>query len=214
MNAGDSPSKELESNPDINVLSMGVIVEGGLVCVALLFGWFGFFDQQQPLNSIDWQLCRDALIWGCVATVPMLIYLAVTHFWRPAFLQPMRRFVETKLHPMFRGSSLIELLALSLMAGFGEELFFRWCLQGGVTSLLESRIGIAGAIVAGLVIASMVFGGCHWVNASYGVTTIIVGCYLGATMIWTGTWLVPAVAHALFDFVALIYIAKLPLKQS
>ena len=122
----------------------------------------------------------------------------------------MQQFVDAKLKPIFRNSSLLELLALSLMAGFGEELFFRWCLQGGMTSVLENQIGGTPSIVVGVVVASIVFGGCHWVNASYGITTMLVGAYLGLTMVWTSSWLVPAIAHALFDFVALIYIAKSP----
>jgi len=201
------------SKPDVNVLWVGVIVEGGLFCVALVLGWFGFCDHRQPLNQFDWEFGKKAILWGVVATLPMLVYLAMFHFWTPAFFKPMREFVETRLNPMFRGSSLLELLILSIMAGIGEELFFRWCLQGGITSVLELRIGITGAVASGLVIASFVFGGCHWVNASYGITTMIVGGYLGVLMILSGTWLVPAIAHALFDFIALIYITKLPVKQ-
>jgi hypothetical protein len=54
----------------------------------------------------------------------------------------------------------------------------------------------------------VIFGVCHWVNYSYGLTTMIVGAYLGWTMILTDTFLVPAVAHALFDFIAFLYIVR------
>ena len=65
---------------------------------------------------------------------------------------------------------------------------------------------MSGSIVVGIVIASMVFGLCHWVNVSYGVTTTVIGVYLGWLMCWSGTWLAPAVSHTLFDLVAFLYI--------
>ena len=113
----------------------------------------------------------------------------------------MREFVDRQLRPLFKRCSIVELVIISLLAGFCEELFFRWCLQGGITS-------ITGSLVAGLLIASVIFGLCHWVNASYGITTVMIGLYLGVLMVWTQTWLAPAIAHALFDFVALIYLSR------
>jgi membrane protease YdiL (CAAX protease family) len=111
---------------------------------------------------------------------------------------------------MFHRSTLFDFLVISLLAGLGEELLFRWSLQGGITSVLETRIGLTAAVVVGLAAASVMFGICHWVNSAYGITTIVIGAYLGAVMIWSGSWIVPAVAHALYDFVALIYISRLP----
>ena len=183
--------------------------------LALALAWLGLSDQLQPLDSLPKGLraWNGLALMGTAATIPMLGYLLLFHFWTPKFMRPMQRFVDLKLKPMFRGASLLEMLTLSLMAGFGEELFFRWCLQGGITYLLTPTIGAAGAISVGVITASVVFGACHWVNAAYGVTTILVGIYLGILMIWSGSWLVPAIAHALFDFVAMIYIARWPARN-
>ena len=200
-------------NPPFNLLILGIVVEGGLVILALVLAWFGLWDQSQPLKEMrSWAAWKSPILLGLAATVPMLGYLILFHFWTPKFLQPMQQFVDLKLKPMFRGASLLEMLTLSLMAGFGEELFFRWCLQGGITHLLTPTMGTAGAISTGIIAASLVFGACHWVNSAYGVTTILVGTYLGLLMVWSGSWLVPAIAHALFDFVAMIYIARWPSK--
>jgi membrane protease YdiL (CAAX protease family) len=139
----------------------------------------------------------------------MLLGLAIIHYCPIRFLEPMKKFVEEKLHPLFRGSSTFELLLLSLMAGFGEELLFRWCLQGGLTSVLVPFAGAPTATLIGLLIASVAFGMCHWINSSYAVTTFVIGLFLGLTMIWSGSFLVPAIAHALYDFIALIYIVRL-----
>jgi len=198
-----------------NLLLLGFTVEGGLVVLALGLAWLGLSDRSQPLQSLlgGWDYWRTPLLIGLAATIPMLGYLLLFHFWEPSFLRPMQRFVELKLKPIFQGASLLEMLTLSLMAGVGEELFFRWCLQGGVTQILSPSIGMFNAIAVGVAVASISFGACHWVNASYGITTILVGVYLGMLMVWTGDWLVPAIAHALYDFVAMIYVARAPVKE-
>ncbi len=203
------------SNEKTNLMGMGLIVEGGLAVLALGLAWFGFFEKNQPLNSIS-AYSSDFWQWiftcGVAATLPLLVYLLIFHFWTPRFFQPMQEFVDLKLKPMFGNSSILELLILSLLAGICEELFFRWCLQGGITNVLVGRFGETTAIIIGLATASIIFGVCHWVNPAYGITTVVVGGYLGLTMVWTSSWLVPAIAHALFDFVALIYIAKSPVR--
>ena len=204
---------EEDPKPGGNLLWVGLLVEGGLVFAALIIGGLGFCDQLQPLSRLDFAAWQQGAIWGLIATLPLLVYLVVFHYWTPSFLKPMQQVVETKLKPMFANSTTIELLILSLMAGFGEELFFRWCLQGGITWLLDPLIGSSAAIGIGIGIASIIFGVCHWVNASYGITTILVGAYLGATMVWTGNWLVPAIAHATFDLIALVYIVRMPSKS-
>ena len=198
-----------------NLLVLGTIVEGGLVILALGLAWLGLWDQTQPLETLfkSWEAWKAPALLGCVATIPMLAYLVVFHFWTPKFLSPMQRFVDLKLKPLFQGSSLVEMLVLSLMAGFGEELFFRWCLQGGITHLLIPSMGTGGSIAIGVIVASLLFGACHWVNSAYGATTFLVGIYLGMLMVWSGSWLVPAIAHALFDFVAMIYIARWPARD-
>ena len=200
---------ESEMPEPADPMRMGLVVEGGLLLVALFLGWMGLFDHQQPISSIgSWSLWQYSIGWGLIATIPLLVYLIVFHFWTPKFYRPVREIIDEKLRPMFRSSSYLDLLLLSLMAGFGEELFFRWCLQGGITSIAEANGGTPMAAWIGVGIASIIFGACHWVNRTYAITTAIVGVYFGMTMIWTGTWLVPAISHGMFDFIALIYIVR------
>lgn len=200
----DDPDRD----DDVHLLWVGILVEGGLIGIALFLSWFGLYDHEQRLAEFLQDDILKMIGWGVVATIPLLFYLLLFHFWRPTFFQPMRDFVAQRLHPLFRKSSLLEMAILSLLAGLGEELLFRWSLQGGLTSVLEPQAGVVIATSIGLLIASILFGLCHWVNRTYGITTLIVGIYLGGLMIWSGSVLVPMVAHALFDFVAMIYIAR------
>jgi len=199
---------ESEMPERADTIRLGLVVEGGLLLIALLLGWMGVFDHQQPISSIGWSMWPYSIGWGLIATVPMVVYLIVFHYWTPNFYRPMRKIIDSKLRPMFQNSSYLDLLLLSLMAGFGEELLFRWSLQGGITSIAETTVGTPMAVGIGVGIASLIFGACHWVNRTYAITTAIVGVYFGMTMIWTGTWLVPAISHGVFDFVALIYIVR------
>ena len=189
---------------DVNIVKLGFIVEGALAALALGIGYLGFYDLPQPLNSITTETWRQALLWGVVGMGPMLVYLIVFHFWPVGILRDMRTFVDENLTQIFRGLGLHHLLIISLLAGFCEEILFRWCLQGGIAAMIGGQSGM----IVGLLVASLFFGICHWVNFSYAFCTTVVGIYFGAMMIWTGTWLAPAVTHTLFDFVALIYICR------
>ena len=197
-----------QAKDEVNVLWVGILVEGGLLVIGLLLGWVGLYDHCQPIESTEGTTWLVAIRWGTIALLPMLCYLILFHFWTPGFYRPMQQTIDTKLRPMFANASYLEMAVLSLFAGFGEELFFRWCLQGGITSLSEPWLGSSGAIALGISVASIVFGLCHWVNSTYAVTTLLIGAYLGGVMVWSGTWLAPAICHALFDFIALIYIAR------
>ena len=177
-----------KQDPEVKLIWVGVIVEGGLVVLALILAYFGLYDHSQPLREITWSTWQSAFFWGTIAVVPMLVYLLVFHVWTPRFLQPMQEFVIENLYPIFRRSTIFEMLVLSLMAGFCEEMLFRWCLQGGIASILESRAGPTASLAIGLLVASILFGLCHWVNTAYGMTTLFVGAFLGLTMIWSGTF--------------------------
>jgi hypothetical protein len=60
-----------------------------------------------------------------------------------------------------------------------------------------------------LVVTAVVFGIAHWVTTAYAVVAGVVGLYLGLLYLRTENLLAPAVAHALYDFVALLVIVRL-----
>ena len=49
----------------------------------------------------------------------------------------------------------------------------------------------------------------HWVSTTYAVVAGIVGLYLGSLYLITQNLLAPVVTHALYDFVALLVLARL-----
>jgi membrane protease YdiL (CAAX protease family) len=54
------------------------------------------------------------------------------------------------------------------------------------------------------VVAAGVFGVCHWLNRTYAVLATLMGVYFGLLLVWTGNLWTPILAHAVYDFVALV----------
>ncbi len=188
----------------IHVFWWVLLLEGSLAVIALWISAYGFYDRHQHLMKIDGLLLRESFLWGGLATIPLAGYLLFFHFVRLPFWQPLRDVVEQELVPLFKRLTWFQVALVALFAGFCEELLFRWALQGGLQAWIGGTIGAA----LGLLVASLLFGICHWVNKEYAMITFLVGIYFGLLMMWSGTFLVPAVSHFLFDWIAIIYIVK------
>lgn len=198
-------SAPIEPDPTPNLMIMGIIVEGGLLVLAILIGWFGFCDNNQSLFDLDpVKVLQPAFIYGVTSLVPLLILLLLILRTDLAPLKRMRQTVDELLGPLFKDCSVLQIAILSLMAGLGEELFFRWCLQGGLAEVMGQP---NGPLWAALIIG-VLFGLCHFITLNYAVITALIGIYLGWVMNESGTYLAPALSHALFDFVALLVVVK------
>jgi len=189
-----------------NMAAMAVGFEGGLGLLALALGWLlGVW----PIPGIErtgiaWEAQFPALLWGLAATGPMLLgFWMMERFpWGP--LADLQRDVERLVIPLFRECSIVELALLSLAAGVGEEMLFRGLFQHGLAEWLGPPWG---AWIA-LGVASVVFGLAHMLSVTYAILATVIGLYLGLLLIWNENLLVPAIAHGLYDFVALCYLVR------
>ena len=139
---------------------------------------------------------------GLVATIPMLLLLWWLMHSKFTSLRRIRGFIDHALRPALQGWSVWQLLAISVIAGLSEEFLFRALLQGW----LEGAVGPAWA----LALASAAFGLCHWITPAYALVAALMGLYLGGLWWWSGNLLTPVVAHACYDFVALIWLLRVP----
>lgn len=194
-----------QPTPDSFVVT-AFFFEASLGAVALAAGWFVGVD---PLATIP--LAKDSIsslliasAWGGAATLPLLIALFLTNRLHFKAIARIRRFVASRILPLFQSLSLFELGAISLAAGFGEELLFRGLLQAWIAASGEGP----SAIVIGVVVASIAFGACHWITPTYAVLATAAGAYFGVLFLLTGNLLAPLVTHALYDFVALVYLTR------
>ena len=141
------------------------------------------------------------MAYGLIAAAPLFVVMLLTVHYPIGPLGPLRRDVERLVVPMFRGSSLGEMLVIATLAGIGEEFLFRGAIQRGVEQW-------SGSPWAGLAIGSVLFGLVHPVSTTYVVLAALIGVYLGWLLIATDNLFVPIVAHAAYDFAALVYLVR------
>jgi membrane protease YdiL (CAAX protease family) len=179
------------------IVLLSILVEGGMVSLALLAGWL--FDQP-PLAHFAFD--AEALGWGLLATVPLLAAFAVMTRWPVGPLRRIKAFTEEVLRPVLAPCTTVDLLGISCLAGMGEEMLFRGFLQDGLMRLLPWGLALG--------VGSAVFGLLHAVTLSYAVMATLMGAYLGWLYEATGNLLAPMAAHALYDFVVLVYMLRGP----
>lgn len=185
-------------------LLVAFVFESLLALGALGLGWlFGispwYRAPEEPFGVV--QFTRD-LLWGLAATAPLVAVLLLEENPRWRSLTDLKDQVSGLLDRLLYGSTHLQLFILALLAGLGEELLFRGLLQTGLAHLLPARFAVAGS----LLIASVIFGACHYLSHTYFVLATLAGFYFGLLMIASGSIVPPIIAHALYDFVALVYL--------
>jgi len=173
------------------LLPLAVIGEGGLAIV----GGVWLFAAGHPV--------RLGATWTALAAgVTAAVALSLVQWWlqraAPGVgpVQAMRELQRTIFEPLFAPLSVAEMLAISALAGVGEEILFRGAVQASF----------------GWPIATVAFGACHlglsrrgWV---LGVWAAMAGGVLAGLAITTDGLVAPIVAHAGYDFAALLWIRR------
>ncbi|HSJ76602.1 MAG TPA: CPBP family intramembrane glutamic endopeptidase [Gemmatimonadales bacterium] len=141
------------------------------------------------------------LLWGLAGVLPLLAGLAwmLSSSWRP--VRQLVALVVEHLGDMLAGQSVGGLAALATVAGVSEEVLFRGVVQPGLARSMPA--GLA------LLVTSLLFGLVHFASRSYAILATIMGLYLGILFQLTGNLLAPVVAHAAYDFAALLWISRL-----
>src|SRR5262245_35987037 len=195
----DDPQPEPERpDPRTTVIVLAVVVEGGLILLAWVAGW-GLGPRR--LATFFWE-ARGAA-WGAAATLPMLALFFACLRWPVGPLRRLAQLTDEVVRPLLGPCTLLDLAGISLLAGLGEEMLFRGVLQ----AVLDRWTGSAWVALAG---ASVVFGAAHAVSLTYAILAAVMGAYLGWLWLATGNLLTVVVAHALYDFVALVVILRGP----
>lgn len=189
-----------------NITGFALLVEFGLAVVAVAMGWLiGHWPIASiKLNAEALPANGMAVVWGFVATLPMLLILALLDRWPAGWLGELQKVVDELIVPLFARTTFAQLALISLAAGFGEETLFRGLIQAALAHWIGGPYGVAIAVL----LASIVFGVCHWVTPTYALLATGIGLYLGWLFVVSDNLLVPIVAHAAYDFVALVYLIK------
>jgi membrane protease YdiL (CAAX protease family) len=176
-------------------VALAVLVEGGLILLALLLGWL--FDKN-ALSRLRLDLAGVG--WGLAAALPMLAAFFVMRRWPVGPLAGLKKFSDDLIRPMMRPLTTVDLLGISCLAGLGEEMLFRGVAQDFFAGYLSRGWAVAAA--------SLMFGVVHAITPTYFVLASLAGAYLGWVYALTGDIAAPIVAHAAYDFVALLVLVR------
>lgn len=182
--------------PSARLTVVAVLTQSGLAGVALL----GASLAGVPIAwGLD-QPLRAALIGLLVAAL-----LAAVNLWllerRAGLWRRVRVAVDEVLVPTFSVLGSGQIVAVSLAAGIGEELFFRGWLQ--------PLIGVAPAALA--------FGLAHVAGSrmlAFGAWAAGMGVVMGGLAAATGGILASMTAHACYDVLAFHYLGAAARRQS
>ena len=166
---------------------VAVAFETSLIAFAAALAWWFQIDSLSTL-SFDF---RGAL-WGVAGTGPMIaLFLAGSRF-PVGPLRTIKELLLELLGPSLAACRWYDLLLVATVAGFSEELLFRGVLQP----------------LLGLIWSNVLFGLAHAVTVSYAVLAGLIGGYLGWMLSASGNLLAPIIAHALYDFLAFLAVAR------
>lgn len=178
------------------IVWMVVIVEGGLLGLAMGLGWW---VGRPPFAriSLEWQ----AIVLGIVATGPPLVgmWWGARSSWGP--LRRLQQEVLEKIVPLFAECSSLELILVAVAAGLAEEALFRGVIQ--IT--LADWLGPFGA----LLVASALFGLGHPLTPTYAAIAALLGLYLGGLLMVSDNLLPAILVHAGYDLGALLYLIRI-----
>lgn len=183
----------MRGNP--RTFALFVTLESSLGFLALLILWWTGISLEDRL-----EITSSALLRGLAACLPMLAFLLLSLYskWQP--LVELRKLVEKLVREMFGNEVWVALAIVSLAAGVGEELLFRGALQ----SWIGEYTGVWVAVLA----TSVLFGAAHALSLTYFFAATAIGLYLGWLTEYYDDLVAPMIAHAVYDFVALLVIRR------
>jgi len=155
-----------------------------------------------------------ALSGGLLVSVLLLGGVWLLRRSRLVWLRRIEELLEQSLVPSLRRFRGWQLMALAAAAGIGEELCFRWALQGIVEAgLLRWLAGwqLAGgpeiwAYGVALGLVSVLFGLLHAITPGYFVIAAAMGLIFGL-LVPVGLGLVGVmIAHAVYDYLAFLWL--------
>lgn len=172
---------------------LAIIVEGGLIVLALLLGWL---LDTPPFEAWKWSGydAARALLW----TLPLFALVLLVYAWPTGPLRALHETCEQVLRPLLRPLHTYDVFLLALLAGVGEEMFFRGVLQVWLVEQLGAWPGI--------LLVSLLFGLSHPASVTYVFSAALISVYLGWLFHLTDNLLVVILIHGVYDWVVMMYL--------
>jgi len=183
-----------------HVPTMTAAFEASLFFIAVAVGWMLGLETT-TLVHFNWQ----GVLWGVVAAAPLIVGFFVLQVAPIRSVQTLNLRVRRLLVPLLRPASLVQIVAICVFAGLGEEMLFRAVMQQGLQSWFVPMAGVTAGVVIALVVTALCFGIAHAMTPLYAIVAGLIGLYFGIVWLWTDNLLAPILAHALYDFVAILW---------
>ena len=172
--------------------AFAAVMGGMAIMLAAAFGFSLLFET--PLG-LQIRLDAEGAFIGVAATLPLVAFLA----WFMQSKDPDIAAFRVSQIEFFSQIGFTftpsRILLMSLGAGVAEEALFRGVFQ----TFADRNLPVAAAIV----LPNILFGLLHARTAMYAAISGGVGIYLGVVFWLSGNLLVPMIAHAVYDVVAL-----------
>lgn len=197
----DDPVFSVEIHPRA-VVRWALAVEGGLFAAAIAGGllcgvrpWLGM----EGSPGVTAAAIGVGLVAGLIFTAAGIVCERLPGRAMEAF----RRYIHTQIAPVFARCSRIQLALIAVAAGLGEEVFFRGWMQQGLAVLWPGTYGAVAAVL----LSALAFGACHSLTRLYFVLATVGGVLFGLLFLCTQHIAAPVIAHAVYDFLMLLYLA-------
>ncbi len=169
----------------------------------LMLGLVGLLLANWCLDAplwMRWEWNAKAWLWGVIGTIPPVIVLILVTALPFQYLRDFRNLINQHVVPLFRKLNWWQLGLISFGAGWGEELLFRGFLQP-----LLAQMNLPAA----LILTSLLFAALHALSKLYFALAFLISMYLGWVLFVTENIAIPIMIHAIYDFIALLWILKL-----
>jgi membrane protease YdiL (CAAX protease family) len=228
------PQDETQS-PD-EVFITAVLFEISLGLIALALGWGLGPDPRELIpkltfdkdslwtavaGPVGWDTAVGGVLLGLAAAIPILIMIEILRRIPCEPVRELERISDDGMMKTLLSLRPMEMIAISLCAGIGEELLFRgWLMYWLAETYQTLTIATGGTanhtagLVAALIVSSIAFGLVHPITKLYVVLAAVMGLYFGGLAIWTGNLLVPITAHAAYDAVQMLITSRADRRES
>ncbi len=171
----------------IRLLTIALLAEGAVLVLAVLLAlWLDI-----NLLPVSYDLGRDVAVGSLAAVLPaaLFVWSLSRQASRISWIGSLQKTLLT-LQVVFSQARILDLIAISLIAGIAEEMLFR--------GVIQTQLGILPA--------SILFGLAHLITPIYAVVATIMGIYIGILYQMFDSLLVPVQLHFIYDLFALLYL--------
>lgn len=180
-------------------------------------------EPRVTLESVNW--------WGngpvsavAIGVALALGMLGAVHWLKRmgwAWFREIETILDQLLVPSLRRCRIGQLFVLALLAGVGEELLFRWAIQGWLELfghwLLADRVltkvpfliaSHSLVFIGAATITAVLFGLCHAVTRAYWILAAVMGLIFSFVVVGGGGLIGAIIAHGLYDFLAFLWLCQ------